>query len=330
MRIVHEPRGKHTIQDSLPAPDAEPIHILLRSLMHFLNVAMARAIPYVPSSLIHCAARGYVAGQNLAQAIPRIQRLNLEGFPVTIDVLGEPVTTTAHADAMVSEYAILLAAIDRNQLLATVSIKPSAMGMLLDGEGCRQRIEGLLRQAEAGKTEIFLDMEDVSCTQLEIDLFMDFRERDENLGLAVQAYLKRTFQDLDHLLADQQSIRLCKGIYVENSIHLVEGALQDRRAINTNFLAQVNLCFEAGSYVAVATHDQSLIEAILALVKKKRVASTRFEFQMPLGVCEALRNRLRDLGYQVRIYVPYGSAWYGYSVRRITKNPWIAGHPPQR
>jgi len=297
--------------------------------MHFVNMMMAHAIPLFPRALIQRFSRRYIAGQDLTQAAARIQRLNEEGFPVTVDILGESVTTAHEADIVMREYEAALEAIERLQLRATISIKPTAMGMHIDSGSCQSRIQHLLHRANQLGTEVCLDMEDISCTQMEIDLFLALSRQHKNIGIAIQAYLKRTHQDLDVLIGAQARLRICKGIYVEDPVHLVKGASSDRSAINPHFLSHATRCFESGHFLSIATHDRLLIEAVLALAKQLGIQTDRFEFQMLLGVCEALRNDLLARGFQVRIYVPYGKDWYGYSIRRLKENPRIAGYLAQ-
>jgi proline dehydrogenase len=152
------------------------------------------------------------------------------------------------------------------------------------------------------------------------------QSRHGNVSLALQAYLQRTYQDIELLVRGHSTLRLCKGIYVEPQTHLVEGAWKDRRAINPHFLHHIARCFDTGSFVAIATHDAALIAQVIALATRQGVDRKKFEFQMLLGVCEPLRDQLRDSGFSVRIYVPFGQDWYGYSTRRMQENPRIAGH----
>lgn len=144
--------------------------------------------------------------------------------------------------------------------------------------------------------------------------------------MALQAYLRRTYQDIEPLLRDGNNLRLCKGIYLEERSQLVDHAWSDRSAINAHFLAHVTRCFDTGTFVGVATHDAVLVEQVVALARSRRIDPGKFEFQMLLGVCQPLRDRLLRTGFKVRIYVPYGGDWYGYSIRRMKENPRIAGH----
>lgn len=294
--------------------------------MQLLNTVVAHAIPWIPRALIHKISRRYIAGDSLAEAVVRIRQLNAQGYPVTIDVLGEAVSTLEQAQSTADEYIRVLKAIHANGLDASISVKPTAMGMSLDMRHSEQMLERILDSAKRHKSTVCVDMEDVSCTQKEIDLFQGLSARHDNVSLALQAYLQRTYQDIETLVSKKSHLRICKGIYMEDRAHLVDDAWRDRSAINPHFLRHVARCFEAGTFVAVATHDTMLIDQVIELASRSGVESSMFEFQMLLGVCEPLRDKLRDRGFGVRIYVPYGNDWYGYSTRRLKENPSIAGH----
>ncbi|MFM0206188.1 proline dehydrogenase family protein [Paraburkholderia sediminicola] len=294
--------------------------------MRILNTVAALAIPFIPRALIQRISRRYIAGDSLADAVERVQMLNACGFSTTLDVLGETVSSTAEAEAMAGEYMKVLDAIRAHGLNAEISIKPSALGLLVDEAECERLVRHILQVAAVDGNFACVDMEDVSCTQKEIDLFARVAPNQGNVGLALQAYLKRTYEDIDHLLRRKSTLRICKGIYVEDQVHLVDGARNDRAAINVHFINHVSRCFKVGAFVGIATHDTGLIDEIIALVRREGVDRTRFEFQMLLGVCEPLRDKLLGMGFNVRIYVPYGRDWYGYSTRRIKENPSIAGY----
>lgn len=294
--------------------------------MQLFNTLVARAIPWIPRSLIQKISRRYIAGDSLADAMVRVQQLNAQGFRATLDVLGETVTTPQQAEATADAYVEVLQAIQTRGLQANVSIKPSALGLLLDAQQCRRLVVRILEAAGRHKNSVCMDMEDVRCTQKEIDLFIQLRAQHAGIELAVQAYLQRTYQDIELLVRDKSTLRICKGIYLEDRAHLVSNAWADRRAINVHFLAHVMRCLHAGCFVGIATHDEALIEQVIACVQRDRIDPSQFEFQMLLGVCEPLRDELRAMGFSVRIYVPFGKDWYGYSTRRLKENPRIAGH----
>lgn len=294
--------------------------------MQIFNALLARAIPFIPRAIIQKISRRYIAGATPDEALARVQQLNAQGFSVTLDVLGETVSTLQQAEKTASDYIDLLEAIHARRLNAHISIKPSSLGLLLDTRQCARLAARIIDAAELRENSVCIDMEDVACTQKEIDLFSRVRAGHGNVGLALQAYLKRTYQDIEVLTREPNTLRLCKGIYVEERTHLVDDAWRDRSAINTHFLNHVSRCFDSGSFVGVATHDAALIEQVIALAQDNGIDKSRFEFQMLLGVCEPLRDKVLRMGFNVRIYVPFGMDWYGYSTRRLNENPSIAGH----
>ncbi|WP_411561695.1 proline dehydrogenase family protein [Pseudomonas shirazensis] len=294
--------------------------------MQIFNALMARAIPFIPRAIIQKISRRYIAGATPDEALARVQQLNAQGYSVTLDVLGETVSTLQQAEKTASDYIDLLEAIHARRLNAHISIKPSSLGLLLDTRQCARLAARIIDAAELRENSVCIDMEDVACTQKEIDLFSRVRAGHGNVGLALQAYLKRTYQDIEVLTREPNTLRLCKGIYVEERTHLVDDAWRDRSAINTHFLNHVSRCFDSGSFVGVATHDAALIEQVIALAQDNGIDKSRFEFQMLLGVCEPLRDKVLRMGFNVRIYVPFGMDWYGYSTRRLNENPSIAGH----
>lgn len=294
--------------------------------MPLLASLIAQTLPLIPRWVVQRLSRRYIAGDTIEACVQRTAQLNAQGFCATLDVLGEGISALHEAQANAAEYLRLLDAIRANHLQAGISVKPTALGLLLDVSECERLLEGLLESARAAGSPVCLDMEDVQCTQLEIDLFTRLRARHDNLGLALQAYLQRTHRDIHPLLAQGGPLRICKGIYLEERSHLVNGAWGDRGAINPHFVQHVERCFEAGTFVSIATHDEMLINAIVERVQQKSVDKNRFEFQMLLGVCEPLRDRLLRMGFAVRIYVPYGADWYAYSIRRLKENPRVMGH----
>ncbi|RFB71161.1 MULTISPECIES: proline dehydrogenase family protein [unclassified Herbaspirillum] len=294
--------------------------------MQIINQLMAHAIALVPRPLVRQLSRRYIAGQSLPEALIRVRELNAIGCAVTLDVLGEDISSITEARKTAMQYLEVLTAIRQNGLSANLSVKPSAIGLLVDAKECARLSAEIVTSAESVENFVCFDMEDITCTQLEIELFKHLARTHGNVGLALQAYLKRTYQDVAELARPDSSLRICKGIYAEDEQHLIPNARKDRTAINEHFLAHVAHCFEMNAFVSVATHDEALILQIISLVKKKFIDKKQFEFQMLLGVCEPLRDKLLGAGFHVRIYVPFGPDWYGYSVRRLKENPEIAGY----
>ncbi|OOG36507.1 proline dehydrogenase family protein [Polaromonas sp. A23] len=294
--------------------------------MSLFNTLMASAIPLVPRALIRKVSRRYIAGETAAEALVRVRALDAQGFSATLDVLGESVSSLSQADRTTDEYLRVLDAIGHHGLHANISIKPTALGLLLDEAHCENNFRRLLAAAERHGIFVRIDMEDASVTQKEIDLLARLKRDHDRVGIVLQAYLKRTYDDIEPLLGERENLRLCKGIYVEGREHLVDQAWRDRRAINAHFLNHAARCFDSATFVGLATHDEELIGQLIDLARRKGIDKGRFEFQMLLGVCENLQGRLLGMGYAVRIYVPYGRDWYGYSMRRIKENPQIAGY----
>ncbi len=283
-------------------------------------------MPWVPKAIVKKISNRYIAGSTIKDTVACIQKLNREGFCATIDFLGEEITQKSEATTNANEYISVLNAIHQHQLDANISIKPTAMGLLLDQKFCLQTIVSIIEGAHQHGIFVRIDMEDVSCTQKEIDLLLQLKKDYNNVGLALQAYLKRTYEDLTPLLANNINLRLCKGIYREDTSYLVANASLNRTAINPHFIEHAERIFKNGTYLALATHDETLIRQLNDLIQSLELEPNQYEFQMLLGVCESLRNRLKADGHKVRIYVPYGKEWYGYSMRRLKENPQMAGY----
>lgn len=294
--------------------------------MRIFDKAVAHAVPLIPHVIVKRISRRYIAGATLEDALAVIERLNASGFAVTLDVLGETAVTPTEADSMAESYLSAIDGLGAHALDVELSIRPTALHLLADRQACETRLRRILDRATSHGIDACLDMEDTRCTQLELDLLGRVKTQHRRLGIAVQAYLERTYSDLDDLLKTQGRVRVCKGIYAEDDADLVDDAALDRKAINRHFANHVLRCFKAGVFTSVATHDEALIEDIVTLIKQNSIAPTSLEFQVLSGVCGPIRDRLRDMGFPVRVYVPFGADWYGYSVRRLKENPRVAGY----
>lgn len=290
--------------------------------MSMFNNFIVSTIPLIPKFVVRRFAGPYIAGESIADALATVKKINASGAMATIDLLGEFITDKSQAIRDTAELKNLLKSIHQQKLNANVSIKPTQFGLLLDAEFAYQNIRTLVELAKEYGNFIRIDMEDSPCTQLEIDLYLRLRKEFDNVGLVIQAYLYRTDADVDLLISHKANLRICKGIYVEPETI----AIKDRDGIRANYLKQIEKMFANKCYVGVATHDEYLVNEVYKLVEKYNVQPHEFEFQMLLGVLPKLRESIVKKGFRLRIYVPYGKEWYGYSIRRFKENPQMAGY----
>lgn len=239
-----------------------------------------------------------------------------------MDLLGEHVERMEQAQHAVDTYMALLESIHRRGLDSTVSLKLTQFGLKLDADECFRMVESVIRRAAELNNFVRIDMEDSSCTTGTIEMFRRLRQKHSNVGVAIQVYLRRTTDDISALEELKPNIRLCKGVYVESA----EVAFREMSLINKNYLSILERLLRAGCYVGIATHDEHIVNEAERMIRELKLPSTSYEFQMLLGVSESLRNRIRRDGHPLRVYIPYGSEWYAYSVRRLRENPRIAGY----
>jgi proline dehydrogenase len=282
-----------------------------------LDRTIVRLLPAVPRPVVQRLSARYIAGSTIDDAARVVDELNGQGKLATVDVLGEEITNAGEARAIAGQYHHLLARIDDDDLDSNISIKLTALGLDLDLGLCRENLEAVVRDAKERQSFVRIDMEDSSTTTRTLGLYRDLRELGyENLGVVVQAYLRRTIDDVEGI----DNVRLCKGIYVEPPAI----AYREFEAVRANYLLVLEKLLAQGSFVGIATHDEYLIVEALRLVRG--LPSDRYEFQMLLGVRPDRADALVGAGHRVRIYVPYGTQWYEYSLRRLQENPKIAGY----
>ena len=290
--------------------------------MSLLDSAIVRLLPAVPRPVVQHFSARYIAGATLEEAVTVVRDLNAGGKMATIDVLGEEITREEETRAIAQAYRDVFAAIGDASLDSNVSIKPTALGLGLSYELCRENLLDVVRTAGESGNFVRMDMEDSTTTDDTLRLYRELREAGhDNLGVVLQARLRRTVDDIAALADLRPSVRLCKGIYLEPSAI----AFTDAEAIRVNFLRCLDTLFDGGSYVGIATHDEWLIGESLAWVSQRGLGREEYELQMLLGVREARRDELVADGHRVRVYVPFGEHWYGYSVRRLQENPAMAG-----
>jgi proline dehydrogenase len=284
-----------------------------------LDKAIVRMLPAVPRPLVRRLSERYIAGATLDDALRVVHALNARGKMATIDVLGEDVTSADVARAITGQYHDVLARVDEEGLDANISVKLTGLGLELDLELCRDDLEALVRDAAARGSFVRIDMEDSSTTDDTLELYRDLcAEGHENVGVVLQAYLRRTIDDIPGLA----NVRLCKGIYIEPP----EIAYREDEAVRANFVRCLARLFDQGSYAGIATHDEYLIEEALRMIRERDLPRAAYEFQMLLGVRDDRADQLVREGHRLRVYVPYGTHWYEYSLRRLQENPKIAGY----
>jgi proline dehydrogenase len=291
--------------------------------MALLDRAIVRALPVVPKPVVQMISSRYIAGRRLQDACRVVGRLNGEGKTATVDVLGEEVANTTEALEILHDYQEVLADVERNGLDANVSVKLTALGLKLGYEHARENLETLVADAAARSNFVRIDMEDSSTTDHTLHLYRELREAGyENLGVVLQAYMRRTLDDVSGLADLRPNVRLCKGIYVEPP----DLAYQGFEEVRENFVRALEALLDAGAYVGIATHDEWLLERAETLVREQELGPEEYEFQMLLGVREKRGDELVRAGHRLRIYIPYGEDWYAYSLRRLQENPKIAGY----
>ena len=292
------------------------------------NKLIASILPYFPKKFIWIFSRAYISGVTMADAMRVSKELNAQGVRVTLDVLGEFIKSLDEAEENKQEYLDLIEETQRNGINGNYSLKPTSFGLLIDKEVCYRLMREIVAKAASYNNFCRIDMEDSPCTDLEIELYRRLHaEFPKNVGLVIQAYLKRTYNDLENMLdMNTQEIptsyRLCKGIYIEPA----EIAYKKYEEINKHYLEDLEFMFRNRIYVGIATHDKPLIEGAYELIRKYDVPKNMYEFQMLYGVTPKLRQSIVDGGHVMRVYVPFGEKWFGYSTRRLKENPKIASH----
>ena len=293
-----------------------------------LNKIISQMLPHFPPKLIWQFSKSYIAGESIQDAINVSKDLNQANVMVTLDILGEFIKTLSQAEKNRDDYVNLIRTIEAAGINGNYSVKPTMFGLLIDKQACFEFIREMTAEAASHGNFIRIDMEDSPCVDDSIDIFRRLKQEfPQNIGLVLQAYLKRTKGDIESMLdlcrddADL-NFRLVKGIYVEPA----EIAYKAYHEINAHFLEDLEFMFKNGVYAAIATHDAPLIKGALELIDKYQVPRDKYEFQMLYGVTPKKRGELVAAGHRMRVYVPFGEQWFGYSTRRLKENPAMVSH----
>jgi len=290
--------------------------------MGIINTAIANLVPIIPKSLVGHFAKKYIAGESLEEALDAVKKLNDEGYLCTINILGEHLANIKDSEEYIKGYQDALSMIIEKNLKANISVKLSQVGMGIDNEVCLKNIKELLKLATEANNFVRIDMEESTYTTKTLEIHSELLSLKQSVGTVIQAYLRRSEADIIELSKIGSNIRLCKGIYIESE----KIAFKDKDMIRNNFVSLLDILLRGGSYVGIATHDEHIVYEAYRIIEKLGLGNEQYEFQMIYGVREQLRKQILDAGHRVRVYVPYGEAWYAYSTRRLKENPEIAGY----
>jgi proline dehydrogenase len=261
----------------------------------------------------------FVAGEKLDEVVPIIRELNAENCTASFDHLNESVENPAEAENEVNEYLNILAAIDDQRIRSNVSIKLTQFGLVLDPELAYRNARQIVVEAQRRGNFVRVDMEDSRVTQATIDIFKRLRAEFglNDVGIVLQSYLYRTFEDAQELVKLPARIRICKGAYNEPP----EVAFPEKKDVDANYIKVMQLLLSSGVYHGIATHDPKMIDATIDFATREGIGKEKYEFQMLYGVRRDLQRQLSRDGFNMRIYVPYGKHWYPYFMRRLAERP---------
>ncbi len=288
--------------------------------MNIINTILVSLLSHLPKWMVKPFASPYVAGVTVDKVIETVKLLNNKGYVTTIDILGEHVATEKESYKIRDEYINLYDRIASAELNANISLKPTHLGMEIDPSLAEKNLLNILEKAKEKNNFMRIDMENSPYTDTTIDIYKKCLKKYDKVGMVLQSYLQRTAQDIINLDSDKFNCRICKGIYRESE----DIAYHDKEKIRKRFLADVKAILTGKGYVAIATHDISLINKIENWVVENKIPVDQFEFQVLYGVPMGNKlQKLLDKGFTVRNYVPFGEAWFDYSLRRLKENPNI-------
>lgn len=296
---------------------------MLRALILYLSHAKWARNIVTHMGLAKRVSRRFVAGETEADAARAIGVLNDKGITATIDILGESVTDAEMAKAAVAQYLHVLDCVKEKGLQTTASMKLTQLGLDIDPALCRENMRTILQHAKDRGLEVTIDMEDHTYTQRTLDLFRALRYEDgfENVGTVIQSYLYRSDDDIKQLADEGAPIRLCKGAYKEPA----SVAYPKKADVDAAYVREMTMLLDAAKqgrgYPQIATHDEKLIEQAKAYADSQGIPRDRYEFQMLHGIRVNLQEQLVREGYRMRVYVPFGTEWYPYFMRRLAERP---------
>jgi proline dehydrogenase len=292
---------------------------MLRSVMLYLS-EQPQIFKFVRNNkLAKSMASRFVAGETLESALSAVARLNARGITASLDLLGESVHNEVEARAAGESYVNMLDRIYERKADANVSVKLTAMGLDVSEDLCVSIMHKILQRAREYRTFVRIDMESSEYTQRTLDLFEQrlYPAYRENVGVVLQSYLYRTFADVEHANLLKARVRICKGAYKEPETV----AYPEKKDVDSSYVRCLHALMQHGNYPGIATHDEAIIKEAKRFAKENQIAPSRFEFQMLYGVRRDLQDRLVREGYRMRVYVPFGTQWYPYLMRRLAERP---------
>jgi len=290
--------------------------------MDLLNRIVIGTMPIVPKFIVGRVARRYIAGEELSDAVRTVKELNAERTMATIDLLGEDTLRREQAEDAAKTYHTILDTIKAEGINANISLKPTHMGLKIDRDLCEKIITEIVAHAAETGNFLRIDMEDRTCTDDTLNIYYKLHAKYPNVGVVIQAYMRRTIKDIQRLKEEKANLRLCKGIYREPR----NVAWKGRENIIRNYALLLEELLAAGCYVGIATHCDETIWHALRVIHQLKLSPEKYEFQMLCGVEAESRRILVSEGHRMRVYVPFGHEWYAYSTRRLKENPNMAGH----
>jgi len=292
---------------------------MLRSALLYLS-GQQRIFRFVRNNrLAKSFANRFVAGETIDTALAAVARLNTRGITASLDLLGESVHNETEARAAGDAYVTMLERIHKQKVDANVSVKLTAMGLDISEDLCVAVMHKILQRAREYQTFVRIDMESSEYTQRTLDLFEQrlYPAYRENVGIVLQSYLYRTFADVERANLIKARVRLCKGAYMEPETV----AYPDKKDVDTSYVRSMHELMVKGNYPGIATHDEAIIDEARRFARENQIAPSRFEFQMLYGVRRDLQEKLVREGYRMRVYVPFGTQWYPYLMRRLAERP---------
>ena len=292
---------------------------MIRNLLLYLS-SQQRVFKFVRKNRLakHFASR-FVAGETVTEALAAVRELNAKGITASLDLLGESVSNEREARGARDAYLQMLDRIHEANANANVSVKLTAMGLDIDQELCIAITQDILTRAQTYASFVRIDMESSEYTDTTLRMFEDrlYPTFKANVGVVLQSYLYRTFADIEHMNAMRARVRICKGAYKEPPAV----AYPDKKDVDANYVKCMHALMLNGNYPGIATHDPAVIDEAKRFAKEHAITSDRYEFQMLYGVRRDLQEGLVKEGYRVRCYVPFGTQWYPYLMRRLAERP---------